>query len=279
MVLEGTQEAPQQEAQGQETQEQEVQQESQQRDDFSRRFELLARKEREIMEMGSRYKSQEQQWIEKEAKLKQYEDDYGMIEKDPLSFLSKRGWDQDKLAEYMINNHGDPYQQKYEQKLSALEKRLDEEREERQNELRRRTYQQKINDIQDIVQQDSDRFELINGKKAYNLVLDTMAEYYNRYGESLSPRDAAEQVENYLEKELDQIVQYKKVKSRFGQFNKPNEEDLYGYENESIVQPPQQRRPSTLTNSFAPVDAPNSNRQLTREESIKRAAALIKWND
>lgn len=243
----------------------------QQRDDFSKRFELLSRREREIQQRESRWKSEEQKWKEKEQKLFEYEQDRELAQYDPLSFMSKYGWTPEKLTDHMIKTPGDPYQLKYQKKLDEMENRFKELENKSMEEKRYKTYVEQLDTIKKYVESDRDRFELINEQNAHSQVFEVMAEYYNQYQERLSPEIAAEQVEKYLEKQLDRVVNYKKLKSKLGLSNPaPKEPEL-----DSQI-PPQQRRPSTLTNSFAPVQTPNSNRRLSREEEIERAAKTFK---
>ncbi len=139
-------------------------------------------------------------------------------------------------------------------------------------EKRYKTYVDQLDTIKKYVESDRDKFELINEQGAHSQVFEVMAEYYNQYGEKLSPEVAAEQVESYLEKQLERVVNYKKLKSKMGLSNPGPKEPELDSQNLS-----QQRRPSTLTNSFAPVQTPNSNRRLSRDEEIERAAKTFKF--
>ena len=251
--------------------EQVVSQPVQPRDDFSKRFELLTRKEREIQQRESRWKSEEQKWKEKETKLAEYEQDRQLAEYDPLGFMGKYGWTPERLTDHMIKTPGDPYQLKYQKKLEEMENRFKEFENKAVEEKRYKTYVDQLDTIKKYVESDRDKFELINEQGAHSQVFEVMAEYYNQYQERLSPEVAAEQVESYLEKQLERVVNYKKLKSKMGLSNPVPKEP--GLDSQTLSQ---QRRPSTLTNSFAPVQTPQSNRRLSREEEIERVAKTFK---
>jgi len=256
------------------------QEQPQPRDDFSRRFELLARKEREYFEKEHRFKSEAQKWKEKEERYSKYDQYEDLAKYDPIALMEKYGWTPEKLTDHMIKTPNDPYALKYQKKLDEMDEKLRAFEEKNINEKRKEIYRSKIDHIKKFVESDLDKFELVNGQKQYGQVFEVMAEYFNKHKESLDVEVAAEWVENYLEKELESVVNYKKLKSKMGPPQPTHSpEEGEEFDENRQVPPPQQRRPSTMTNNFAPMNTPNSNRPLSRQEAIERASKLIKWNE
>lgn len=245
--------------------------------DFSKKFEALTRKERMLYEEQARIKQERSSWQEKERKLQQYEQMMELAKSNPLDFMAQHGWDTEKLANYIIDNPSDPYAKKYQSKLDEMESKLKKFEETRVNEQRSKAYQAKINEIRRVTSTEPEKYELINQQGQHDLVFSVMANYYQQYGEILDEQTAADQVEKYLESEVEKMLRYKKIQSKLGKVEQ--EDNQSNFQQQQFPHQQQDIRPRTLTSSFASVNAPNSNRPLTREESLARAARLIKWND
>lgn len=250
-------------------------------DGFARRMEILAKREREFMSREQQWKAQLREKQELERKYQELDGKWKMMEIDPMRVLGEKGWDVNKLAEH-ISAGNEPIQGSEKHQLysklkeietyaKSLEQKL-EEREERQKEEKRGSVKQRLfNDLKGIAESSPDKFELVKETNAYEHVYEVLDSYYNQHGKPLQLEQAMEMVENYLESEYSKVLKYKKVKSKFAP-------------EDSFYQPPEQPvtrsyQPSTLSSNFSQSTPPNSQRALTREESIARASQLIRFDD
>lgn len=248
------------------------------------RMELMARKEREWLQRESRYREELKSKQELERKILEYESKEKMFDTDPWAVMQQKGWSIDKLAEHIGSTH-EPIQGEEKRKLygkldemqsyiKKLESSL-QERDEKQTEAQRGQVKNRlINDLKELAEKDSDRFELVKHENAYEYVFQVLNDYYEENKAPLDPAEAMEHVEKLLEKQYAKGLQYKKIKSKFGgSFENSDSQEM------NQIQEPINYTPKTLTNNFSQTTPPQSQRPLTREESIKRAASLIRFDD
>lgn len=266
-----------------EGQESPLEQPKQQNDDsMSRRLEIISRRERELMNREqayraeiSKYQNMEREMLDYKNKLRELDE----LDKDPVSVLGRRGWDIDKIAEKFSSQHepiaGEEKKSLYSKldEMQAYIKKMEgdlTQRDERQLEERRSQVKNRLYaDMRAEASKEPDKYELVDKEDAYDTVFQLMDDHYQKTQKALSIQEAMEQVENYLDSEYSKRLKYKKIQSKFMN------------QNEDYLEPePQQDyRPSTLTNNLSQTIPPQSNRPLTREESLRRAAALIQFND
>jgi hypothetical protein len=266
-----------------EGQESPLEQPKQQNDDsMARRLEIISRRERELMNREqayraeiSKYQNMEREMLDYKNKLRELDE----LDKDPVSVLGRRGWDIDKIAEKFSSQHepiaGEEKKSLYSKldEMQAYIKKMEgdlTQRDERQLEERRSQVKNRLYaDMRAEASKEPDKYELVDKEDAYDTVFQLMDDHYQKTQKALSIQEAMEQVENYLDSEYSKRLKYKKIQSKFMN------------QNEDYLEPePQQDyRPSTLTNNLSQTIPPQSNRPLTREESLRRAAALIQFND
>lgn len=243
--------------------------------DFVRRFNALARKEREIREKEQQFRSQMGQF---EAYQKERE----LIKEKPLDFLEKHGWNFNQLAEYVLNDKkptADMQVSELQKRIDQLENMRKQEIEDRQKTEQEQKNQEAINNfktkIKSTVSEKLDNYELINHFGEFDLVYDVISSYYANHGQILDIDKAAEQVESYLEQQFEKAAATNKFKKRFnlaehlGEAQKPSSEPAA-----------KQTMPQTLTNDYvANSPSPTTSEPapyLSEEESKAKAADLIR---
>ena len=252
-------------------------------DDFSRKFAALSRREKEI-------RAKEVEYDKRIAELEERLGSFGKkpepepelpieyrLKKDPLRALEDMGLSYDKLTELALNDGKltpemqmrlmrEELEGDYKKKFEELENRLLEK--EKSDEQRRyddiqRGFQ---NEIEDFVESNADRYELIKANEANDIIYDVIEEHYNDTGRILDIEEAAEAVENYLEEEAEKIFRLGKFRSKFGIENDFEQEES-----------PRQSQ-VTLSNAMSAQANERVGRKLSDEESKALAAKMLKWD-
>jgi len=253
----------------------------QQQNDWAKRFEALTRQERELQAQRSRFKDEQKRIAELEEENKRYRQLKETAAYDPTKLFEEYGWDMEKLSNHILNSsNGLSPREKHEllSEVKDVKKEIEELRQAREEERKRTVYNGFMSKIQTFVDSKPDDFELIRANNSYDLIYDVIDQHYSKNQRVLPYEDAAKLVEQHLESLLEPVIKLKKVKSKFGSLPKESETNEEDFEELQQTQQSQQSyRPTTLNNNFASTS--NSNRPLTREEKLERAAKLIKWND
>ena len=240
-------------------------------DDFSRKFAALSRREKEIRAKEAEY---EQRIAELEEKFNSYNKqpepepelpiEY-RLKKDPLRALEDMGLSYDKLTELALNDGKltpemqmrlmrEELEGDYKKKFEDLENRLLEK--EKSDEQRRyddiqRGFQ---NEIEDFVESNADRYELIQANEANDIIYDVIEEHYNDTGRILDIEEA------------EKIFKLGKFRSKFGIENDFEQEES-----------PRQSQ-VTLSNAMSAQANERVGRKLSDEESKALAAKMLKWD-
>jgi len=251
-------------------------------DDFSRKFAALSRREKEI-------RAKEAEYDKRIAELEERLGSFGKkpepepelpieyrLKKDPLRALEDMGLSYDKLTELALNDGKltpemqmrlmrEELEGDYKKKFEELENRLLEK--ERSDEQRRyddiqRGFQ---NEIEDFVESNPDRYELIQANEANDIIYDVIEEHYNDTGRILDIEEAAEAVESYLEEEAEKLLSLGKLRSKFGIENDFEQEES-----------PRQSQ-VTLSNAMSAQANERVAKKLSDEESKALAAKMLKW--
>lgn len=126
-----------------------------------------------------------------------------------------------------------------------------------------------LQEAQQLVHQyvaDSDQYPLTKAADMHNLVFQRIYDHYNETGQALSESDAAKQVEEYLSGVVDKFSELEAVRNRF-------------VPQEQVTAPSNATTTTTLTNALSS-SAPTrvtENGKLTNEQSLARAAAMLKY--
>lgn len=231
---------------------------------FASKFAALSKKERDLLKKSQEIKA-------KESQLQEWERLKGNAKTDVDATLKALGLDYDTVTEFYLNG-GAP---KKESDVEVIKKKLTEieqRDEQRKKEAEQAKLQEQLANFQNeqvgFVKKHAEKYELINVFDAHDLVFQVTQEYYESKGTVPTHEEAANLVEKYLEQTLEKLPQVKKAQRYFAPKTEPEKQNQ-----DKPVQKTQ-----TLTNNLAQnVPAPDGKRPLTREESIERAARMIRF--
>ena len=251
------------------------------RDDFSRKFAALSRREKEIRakeveydqriaELESRFQPKKE--VEKEPELPfEYR-----LKQNPLKALEDMGLSYDKLTELALNDGKltpdmqmrlmrEELENDYKSKYKELEDRIIEKE---KNDEQRRYDEIETgfkNEIEAFVSSKPEQFELIQANEAKEVVYEVIEEHYNETGKILDIEEAANAVESYLEEEAEKLLKLGKLRSKF------NTGD--------IEQEPQRQSQVTLSNAHSAQANERVARKLSDEESKREMARMLQWDE
>ena len=255
------------------------QEEGSSQDKFASKFAALSRKEKALRDKEAEYESKfeemERRLAEYENKSQEPEVDWEqLLRRDPLKALEEVGLGYDKLTELALNDGKltpdmqlaamrEEIENDYRRKFEELEGRLTEKEQAEQEAYYNSVQENFQNEISNFVEQNQDKYELIEASDANELVFDVIEEHYNETGRVLDIEEAADAVESYLEEEAGKLMKLKKLSSRLG-INPKELEEL-----EQV----------TLSNDHsAQVQYDGASRMLSEEESKARAAKMLQWD-
>lgn len=259
--------------------------ESEKSDDFSRKFAALSRREKEIRAKEAEYDKRIAELEERFNSFNQKSEpepepelpiEY-RLKKNPLKALEEMGLSYDKLTELALNDGKltpemqmrlmrEELEGDYKKKFEELENRLLEK--EKSDEQRRYDDIQRgfKNEIDEYVNSNLDKYELIQANEANDIIYDVIEEHYNDTGRILDIEEAAEAVENYLEEEAEKLLKLGKLRSKFGIENDLEQEES-----------PRQSQ-VTLSNAMSAQANERVAKKLSDEESKALAAKMLQWD-
>ncbi len=252
--------------------------ESQDDSQFSSRFAALSRKEKYIQEQQAALKAQQEE-AQKISELKE------RIKENPVSVLEHFGISLDDLITASLGE--DAPEPTTDSQIEALRAEIEgfktaqQKREEEDRKKQEEEYQNSINEaitahqlkITDHLSQNADKYELITLQGAQDLVWEvTEAHYEANNGEILTPEQASDKVEAYLEEQVRKAMNLK----RFGAKEPEAQEKVSAFveQDKTTEKPKSQTLTSDFVQASAPSDKPHS---IDIEESKRRAAAMLKW--
>lgn len=239
---------------------------------FAARFAALSRKEREL--------------LQKEQSIKQSQREYQAYQKavqdaknNPVAYLQAAGLTLEEAIQKIINEGKEPTPEEVLKKdVDSIKaeveayKKAAQEHQARQQEQRRQAEEQSIlGNIKNFVESNPEKYELI---MAYNAIPDVWEVIKRTYLETggkvhLTEEQAAEAVENDLleqaREEAKRVANLKKLQTESNQVKVSNPKEV-------------SKVSQTLTNQTATTPA-SPPKRLSREDSIKEAAKLLKWKE
>lgn len=235
-------------------------------DSFSKRFAMLADREQKLLQREKELKRQEQerngQKFYTPEQLKQ------MIESDPYSIYDEVGIKADDIINKIAENPRNRNEQMLMDEIKNLNKKIDDLEKNRKEESNQSTIQRVKAGIKHTAMKDPDKYELINSNETnYETVLEVMKLWHHEKGKTLQIHEALDIVENHLDKQLDRITKYKKFQNRFKRDSTQQSQTGNDHENSN-----------TINNDLTAHAPSNSNRQMSNEESLSRAAQMLRWN-
>lgn len=205
----------------------------------------LSKREREIQQQLAQLKQEKQNLVPKNELA-----DLWKTNRSKLRELL--GASPDELPDAAPAEADDP--------IKSLKQELEDMKREREQEVQQKAINDVKSQINSIVSQDKDAYELIHAFDAKDMVFDLIIDHYREHQEQLDYAEAAKQVETYLEDQIKKASSTKKISSIF----QPSQ--------------PQGKEPApTLTGSMVSSPVAGTQRKLSPEESIAEAAKLIKW--
>lgn len=194
-------------------------------DHNSRAFQVLAKKEKQMLMRAREFKEREQRMAEREAIIKRHEDLESQGRQNPMAILQALGWDYDKLTQYHLSGGSltpEMIAQEAIRRADDLEKKMSE-RDERQTQeeiARAKAQQQELEDgfkeeVNDVLASSPDDFEYINHFGMQDLVYDTIKENFAKNKKIMDIKEAAKLVEQFLEEEeVEKLTKVKKFQKR-----------------------------------------------------------------
>lgn len=248
-------------------------------DQFARQFAIMAKKERELV-------AKEQHLKSVQAKLQEYENLSNLARENPLEFIQKHGITYKDLTERVVNDGIETIDQrlarenaKLQERIANLEGTLGNITKEREEASYKSTYQGFIDEIKNFANNTPEEYDLVQRKGAYPLVAEVMQEHYKTTQEVLPYATALKLVEDHLEAEAKAFFESPKLKKKY----------VPEAVKEAVSAPPAPTgaaqgnqaasvAPKTLSNTHnAQQTVRNPSELLSKEESLARAAALLRW--
>lgn len=226
--------------------------------EFLERFNRLASKEAGLRKKEQEMRAERETWKEK---IDRYERLERLKAEDPEAALQELGLSYDTLTERRLKGFGSEEQKvvsNLQKELQELKQQLQQKSQNEEQERVQSALQNANAQVRQICA--ADEFELIQANDAYDLVLETAAEFFQATGKMVPLDQAAKHVEQHLETKLERILAAKKVASRF---NKSPEQSQ-----ELKVQSNAQES-ATLSSSLAGSTKPQS---LMTEDDLRQAA-------
>ena len=248
--------------------------------DFSRQFSAIARRERELRQRESRMKEMEARFSEVEGHKNEYSGIQDLARKNPYEAMKKLGIDYDALTQQVINEGEPTADQQLRLENEALRARLDklegaynEEHKQREQAQAQAARNKLIDNVRQFVDDGGD-YEFVQANDAYGLVAEVMQQHYIRTKEIMEYSEAAKMVEGHFESEAERYLGSKKLQDKWRATSQKEPEQKATSE----AEPAKSSRPKTLSNeNTAKKTEPSSGVLESKEKSLERAAALIRW--
>lgn len=236
---------------------------------LSGRLEILMRREQELLQRDRTIKEQEASLQEKLAKIERFEKAKQGNSKEALELL---GLDYNQLSESILQDGKLPPEvgmKKLEDKIAELEKLREEDKSTQEQEKQKLQAQAEGKAIEgfkseiDVYLKDNkDRYELTHFWEMDDLVFEVIEEHYTRtlnqetgVGKVLSIKEAADKVEEHLEKKFSKAHEVGKIKALWGAIPKNAQDTLAKQLASKSTQ-----QPKTLTNNMSQAPAVKSGR-------------------
>lgn len=250
--------------------------------EFGKKFAALSRKERQLLnrekalsEKEKIYAQRDKTEGEKEAEFKAYLEKKTQFKSNPKALLDAYGLTYQQITDAVLQED-EPLTA--ERRVEMLEERLEREAKERQEQAEQKR-QEEIAEaeahikrgIEDHLESNPDKYELISFHQSQDLVYDVMAEYYRLEGKPLSYEAACDEVEKHHEETFKKAQALKKFQRQ------PQEPQVESPQQDMAPSAPRQetRHVRTLTNENVASAPPVSRGPLLSDEESKRRSARL----
>lgn len=245
-------------------------------DRMSGKLEMLIKREQQALMKERQVKDLEMTLQEKLKLIQEFEEAKKGNSKKALELL---GLNYDQLSQSILQDGAIPAEvgiKKLEDKIGELERQreLDRQREEDtkknlQAQAETKAIQDFKTEIKTYLSDNTARYELISFEEQEELVFDVIDEHYKRtldqdtgIGKVLSIKEAADKVEEFLEKKYDKAKQVSKVKTLWGAIPPKTQDALTKQVTFKVNQP------KTLTNNMSANPSPKAPPR-SEEERVK----------
>lgn len=263
-------------------------------DKFAAKFAALSRQEKAIKQRNAEvdakvaaFAAKEKEWQEKlaarEEELGQFRGYKEKVKQNPLQALAEDGIDFEALTKMQLNEQNPTPEMlvsrlqkqmddKYSKQLEELKAQLAEKEQKAQQQTIENAKAGYMKSIEHTVNENPDKYELIantpyNGEEtSTKLVYEVVEEYFNKNSRVLDVQEAADMVEKHLE---DVERQRREKLKKFKQTSNPP----------PAIKPGAKQTAPTLSNSLTAESPKNGPKHMSREESVREAAKLIRWED
>lgn len=209
------------------------------------RLAALTKREREIQQQMAQLKQEKQNLVPKNELADLWKSNRGKLRE-------LLGASADELPDVKQESAEDP--------IKSIKQELEDMKRDKQEKEKQEAINTVKSQIASITSQDKDAFELIHAFDANEMVFDLILDHYREHQEELDYREAANQVEKYLEDQIKRASSTKKIGSLF----QPKDTQV-------------KETAPTLTGSMVSSPIGTAARKLSEEESKAEAAKLIKW--
>lgn len=246
-------------------------------DNTSPRLDVLIKREQMAVQREKIAKDKEQELQNRLSLLQAFED--AKKNKDYKKILELSEVTPEEFSRGLVDEDGHRLDVRFKQieekfdsfktaQEEAEKQRLEEEKK-KAEEAQGRVVKEFNSEISQYVQANKERYEHILFEQAFDLVYDTMDEYYTRTidpetgaGKVLSIAEAADKVEEYYEKKNLERKTLRKTQMLWGGVPKKTMESL-------VPKAPMQ--PKTLTNTMSATPQARPNKPITDQEKVRMA--------
>lgn len=263
-------------------------------DGFASKFAALTRKERELKEREktreTEYSAKQADIAEKQKKYLQYEtldSELSTDKRKALEFIQSKGISLEELSNLLVDELNPNEEVKFKRMQSQSEKTLraeiealkaqfeDKETKKKQSEEdsakehHEKVVQKVMGDLTEFVNKE-DNYELIRSYNSVDMVYEVMNQHYVKQVDAGTPdqlikiltyKEACDAVEAHLEEQVTKVYEAKRAK----QAPKQDKQE-------------EKKTSQTLSNTLSSEVPVSGDKLLSNEESLKRAAAMLRFN-
>jgi hypothetical protein len=243
------------------------------RSDFAKSFANLARQEK-------RFQGEKQEFQQVKKQASELENLRELAKSSPLEALESLGLSYDGLTRRVINDGNVPLEDKLAQQAQEIENLKEINRQNTLNrENREKSREQDrvrgdmIDKIRNLVE-NNDNYEMIKANDAYHTVIEVMEQQYAENGSILNFDEAADLVERYFGDQAERYYKSSKLRDRYKEHWQPT--PPVAAQAEEPSPPSRPKGPRTLSNEMTSQTPVRSGELLSREDSLVRAAAILR---
>lgn len=251
-----------------------------QEDRLSKQFGVLSKKEKMLFRQGEALKAERAAFEAEKARVAAIEAKYGARPSTPREALERYGYDYKTATEFELNDNAPTAEflarqaqdqvRRLEESLAARDRKEKEDQIARAEQEKTEVVQDFKTEIQEFITEKAEEYELIKFHNAYDSIYQTIEQHYAKTNRLLSIPEAANIVEKFLEKQLDDLQATKKFAAKTRpQGDPPTPESGFGRQTPATAQ----RR--TLDNTVTSSTPTLVTNPRIEDDRMKRALAAL----